>query len=132
MNRPLAVGGLERAVEHRQVLVLEERRALDRFLLVDVMDDRFDFGRRVSELLERQGHGLIDDLHQPAADELLVFHQRDVGLHAGRVAVHHEADGAGRREHRGLRVPVAEVLAELDGLVPRLLRAGKEIAGTYF
>ena len=70
---------------------------------------------------------LIDDLHQPAADELLVFDQRDVGLHAGRVAVHHEADGAGRREHGGLRVAVAEILAELDGLVPCLLRTGVEI-----
>jgi hypothetical protein len=31
-----------------------------------------------------------------------------------------------------LRVAVAEVLAELNGLVPRLLGAAVEIAGTYF
>ena len=77
------------------------------------------------------GHSAVDDLHQPAADELLVFHECDVGLDAGRVAVHHETDGAGRREHRGLGVAVTEVLAELDGLVPCLLGAGKEIAGTF-
>ena len=48
MDRALAAGGLERAVEHRQVLVLEERRPLDRLVLVDVVDDRLDLGLRCS------------------------------------------------------------------------------------
>ena len=39
MDRPIAVGRLEGAVEDRQVLVLEVRRALDRLVLVDEGDD---------------------------------------------------------------------------------------------
>ena len=81
----------------------------------------------VAELLQRHRHRLVDDLHHPAADQLLVLDQRDVGLDAGGVAVHHEADGAGRRQHGGLGVAVAEVLAELDRLVPRLPGAVVEV-----
>ena len=103
------------------------RRAFDGLVLVDVPDDFLDLGGRVAELREGHRHGVVDDLHQPAADELLVLHERDVGLDAGRVAVHHEADGAGRREHGGLRVPVAMFVAELDALVPHLLRVLEQI-----
>ena len=77
----------------------------------------------VAELLQRHRHGLIHDLHQAAADELLVLHQRDVRFHAGRVAVHHEADRAGRRQHGGLGVAEAVLLAHLDDFVPH--RAGR-------
>ena len=52
-------------------------------------------------------HRLVDDLQHAAAGEQLVFHQRDVGLDAGGVAIHEEADGAGGREHGDLRVAVA-------------------------
>ena len=72
----------------------------------------------VPELGERHRHSLVDNLHQAAADELLVFDQRDVRLHPGRVAVHHEADCAGRRQHGCLGVPIAVLLAEVDRLVP--------------
>ena len=41
----LAVGRLEGAVEDRQVLWLEVRRALDRLALVDVGDDLLDLLR---------------------------------------------------------------------------------------
>ena len=127
VDRALAVGRLEGAVEHRQVALEQVRRALDRLLLVDVGDDVVDLRGGVAELLERHRHRLVDDLHHPAADQLLVLDQRDVGLDAGGVAVHHEADGAGRREHGGLGVAVAEVLAELDRLVPRLPGAVVEV-----
>ena len=86
-------------------------------------------GFGVAQPLERHRHGAVDDLHQAAADELLVLDQRDVRLDAGGVAVHHEADGAGGREHRGLGVAIAEVLAQLERLVPRLLGRGVEIGG---
>ena len=118
LDRAVALRRLERAVEHRQVRFLQRRRAFDRLVLVDVVDDRVDLRRRVAELLERHRHGLVDDLHQPAADQLLVLDQRDVRLDAGGIAVHHEADGPGRRQHGRLRVPVAELLAELHRIVP--------------
>ena len=120
---------LEGAVEHRQVALQQVRRALDGLLLVDVLDDVVDLRARVAQPLERHGDRLVDDLHHPAADELLVLDQRDVRLDAGGVAVHHEADGAGRRQHGGLRVAVAEVLAELHRIVPGLLGGVVEIGG---
>ena len=57
-----------------------------------------------------------------AADELLELHQGEVGLDAGGVAVHHEADGAGGRQDGGLRVAPAVGLAEpsLLDVVPGL------------
>ena len=61
---------------------------------------------------------LVDDLEHAAAGEEFVFDQRDVGLDAGRVAVHEEPDGSGRREHSDLRVAVALLLAEAQGFVP--------------
>ena len=47
--------------------------------------------------------------------------ERQIGLHAGGVAVHHESDRAGGSEHGSLAVPVAVFLTERDGLVPDLL-----------
>ena len=113
--------GLKRAVEDRQVLVLDGGRAFDGAGGVDVADDGVGLVGGVAELEQRGGHGVVHDLDHAAADQLLVLHQRQVGLDAGGVAVHHEADGAGGRQHRDLRVAVAELLAVLQGLVPGLL-----------
>ena len=76
----------------------------------------------VADLPQRPRDRQVDDLHRAAADELLELDQREVGLDARRVAVHHEADGAGRGEHRRLGVAVAVLLPELDDVVPRLRR----------
>src|SRR5438270_719544 len=75
----------------------------------------------VAELEEGGGHGLVDDLDHAAADQLLVLDQGEVGLDAGGVAIHHEADGAGGREHSDLRVAVSELLAVSERFVPALL-----------
>ena len=67
---------------------------------------------------KRFRHGAVDDLEVAAAGELLELHQREVGLDAGGVAIHDEADRAGRRDDGGLRVAVAVLLAELERAVP--------------
>ena len=94
VDGPRAVGGLEGAVEDRQVLGLDVRRALDGLALGQVVEDLVDLFRAVAELLERRGHGLVDDLEEALADQLLVLDERDVRLNAGRIAIHHEGDGA--------------------------------------
>ncbi len=116
----LAVRGREGAVEDLDVLVLEVRRALDCFLLVEVLDDVLDLGRVVAHAAQHAGDRLVDDLHHPAAHELLVLDEGDVGLDAGGVAVHHEADGAGGRENGDLGVAVSVLGAEGVGLVPHV------------
>ena len=67
---------------------------------------------------ERPRHGVVHDLHQAAADERLVLHERDVRLDAGRVAVHHEADRARWRDHCRLRVAVAVLAARARARCP--------------
>ena len=117
----------DRDVEHRQVLVGQPGGADDRAVLVDVRLDLLDLLVGVAERLQRERDRAVDDRHLPAADELLELHEREVGLDAGRVAVHQERDRARRREHRRLRVAVAVLVAERDRLVPR--RAARRRAG---
>ena len=117
VDGPLAVDRLERAVEDRQVLGLEVRGALDRLVLVHVGDDLLHLVGAVAELAQGRRDRLVDDLEEALADQLLVLDERDVGLDAGRVAIHHERDRAGGREHGDLGVAVAVRLAELERLV---------------
>src|SRR5205085_2504105 len=71
-------------------------------------------------------HGLIDDLEVPAAGELLELDEGEIGLDAGRVAVHDEADGAGRGDdgHLGVAEPVLD--AEFEHAVGLGPGAGEE------
>ena len=58
-----ALRRLERAVEDRQVAVLQVLGLLDRVVRVDVLDDASDLLRVVAEAPERRRHRLVDDLH---------------------------------------------------------------------
>ena len=116
----------DRHVEHRQVLVGEAGRADDRGVLVDVGLDLLDLLVGVAERLQRHRDRAVDDRHLPAADELLELHEREVGLDAGRVAVHEERDRPRRREHGRLGVAVAVALAERRRPPPTSARAAVE------
>ena len=116
-----ALGGLEAAVEDGEVFGLEAGGALNGAGGVDVADDVVDLGVGVAEFEEGAGDGVVDDLDHAAADELFVLDEGEVGLDAGGVAVHHEADGAGGGEDGGLGVAVAVLLAEGEGGVPGVL-----------
>jgi hypothetical protein len=70
-------------------------RVLDRVVLIDVLQDLGDLGLGIADPAKRDRDGLVDDLEHPAADQLLVLDQGDVGLDAGGIAVHHEADRPG-------------------------------------
>ena len=111
------------------MLVFDMRRAFDGAGRVDVADDGVRLIVIVAQLEQRRGHGLIDDLDHASADQLFVFHQRQVRLDAGGVAVHHEADGAGGGEDRDLGVAVAVFFAVGEGFVPALLAGFVERGG---
>ena len=123
-----ALRRLERAIEDGKVIVLHVRRPFDRARSVDVADDGVGLLVRVSELEERSGHGIVDDLDHAAANQLLVFHQREVRLNASSIAVHHEADGAGGSEHGDLAVAIAELFAVSESFIPALLAGFVDIA----
>ena len=129
LNGAPAVGGLERAVKHRQVLFLQMRRGFDGAGAVNVVNDVADLIGLVTQALQGHGDGVVDDLDDAAAHQPLVFHQGEVGLDAGGVAVHHESDGAGGSNDGGLGVAVAELLARGQRLVPGVLGRGQQRGG---
>ena len=90
-----------------------QRAVSDRVFL-----DRLGFGRGVAELAQCLGHHAVDDLEGAAAGQLLELDQGAVGLEACGVAVHHQSDGAGGRDHRNLGVAKAVLLAEIEGVIP--------------
>ena len=122
--------GLNAQSKTGQVLGLEAGRALDRLALVDVRDDRLDLVGRVAELAQGARDGLVDDLEVALADQLLVLDEGDVGLDAGGVAIHHERDRAGGREHADLCVAIAVLATELERLVPGLPCRGQQVRRT--
>ena len=125
-------GGIEGALDarddRRREALARERGVVDRGCTLEgavadgVGNDLANLRRRVAKRLQRLRHRPVDDLEVPAAGQLLELHQGEVGLDAGGVAVHDEADGAGGRDHRRLGVAVSVLLAEFHRAVPGALR----------
>ena len=92
---------------------LRQARMADRIGL-----DLGDLGGPVAEHAQGFGHRAIDDLPIAAAGELLEFHQGEIRLDAGRVAIHDEADRAGRRDDAHLGIAIAVALAERERPIP--------------
>src|SRR5208337_805560 len=82
-----------RAVEHLVVLGSQPGGVHHVAVLGDVLGDRLDLLVRVTEVLQRARHRLVDDLHGATADQLLELDQGQVGLDASGVTIHHEAYG---------------------------------------
>ena len=129
MDRPGSALRLEGAIKNGEVLFLEPRRSFDRLVLVHELHDPIHRILPVAETTQRLGHRVVHDLEHPASRELLVLHEGDVGLDAGRVAIHHEGDRAGGRDHRDLRVPVAGLGAERRALLPGCPHRIHQVAG---
>ncbi len=110
-----------------------QRRRVDARSLIDVaVTDSigFDFSNlafRITERAECFRYSAIDDLEVTTASELLELHQRKIRLDAGRVAVHDEADRAGRRDDGGLCIAVAMLFAKFQRLVPGSTCMGNHI-----
>src|SRR5207237_229477 len=113
----------ETAIEHRQVLRLQVRRALDGAGGIDVADDLLHLLGRVAQLDQRRRHRVVDNLDHAAAHQLLVLDQCQTGIDAAGVAIDHEPDRAGGGDHRDLRVAVAAAAPGFVGVVPAMLRA---------
>ena len=120
---------LERAIENRQVLIPKIRRALDRVVLFDELDDMFDLLAVVPELPERFGNRLVDDFHQPTAHQFLVLHKCDIGLDTSRVTIHHEADCSCRGKDGRLSVPVTVFFPDCNRFLPDIPGSSEEFGG---
>ncbi len=113
--------GVEALASKRRVV--DAGRVRERAVADRIGFDLGDIAFAVAERAERLRHRLVDDLEVAAAGELLELHEREVGLDAGGVAIHDQTDRAGRRDHGGLRVAEAVLLAELERAVPGAPRA---------
>ncbi len=78
----------------------------------DVAQDVVDLLGAVAEVYQGWAEGLVGDLEISAAGELFEFDEGEIGLDAGGVAIHEQADGAGGGDDGGLGVAIAELFAE--------------------
>ena len=105
MDAALSSIGLESAIEHFQVFGFETALhddaiffdIFDRVVFLDVRDNRFDLLAGIAQAAKRFGHGAVDDFQHAPSGQQFVFHQRNVGFNAGRVAVHQKSNRAGGR-----------------------------------
>ena len=125
IERPPPMGVSEQS-NTGKMLGFEPGRAFDFALGVDVIDDLGDVLGRVAEPHQRLRHGVVDDLDHAAAHQPLLLHEREVGLDAGGIAIHHEADRARGSEHGDLRILVAELFAQFERRIPRFLRGAQQ------
>lgn len=78
-----------------------------------ILLDLLDLLVGVAEAGKRLVHRLVDDLEVAAARELLELDDGKLRLDARGIAIHNEADGAGRSDHTHLRVAETVLLALL-------------------
>src|SRR5690606_34483940 len=88
-----------------------------------VAHDCLDLRLAIAKLSQSRGDRAVDNLEVAAPRELLEFHQGEVWLDTRGVTVHHQADRAGRCDHRDLRIAEAMSFAQLQGLVPAVARS---------
>ena len=88
--------------------------------MVESFDISEVWWKGTDSLTKTDADGLLDDLESASTCEQFVFYERDIGLDAGGVAIHEEADGAGGCEHGDLCVAVAVFFAERKCGVPCL------------
>ncbi len=130
-RRELVIRKTERAQSH----VVDTRRISQRAFADDVVDDPARRALIVSKRAKRRADRLIDDLERATARQLLEFQQREFRLNPGRIAIHDEADRAGRGDHRSLGIAVPVTAAKIVRGVPRsdrpieqpAIRAGRVI-----
>ncbi len=130
-------GALESRIQGFDLLVgkalrLQRRRIDARRLIEIAMADGIslnlrDLAFRIAKRAQRFRHGAVDDLEIAAASKLLELHQCEVWLDTGRIAIHDEANRAGRCDDGGLRIAVAVLFAKLQRLVPGRTGMGDEV-----
>ncbi len=120
-----------RAVEslRLQRFVVDEGRSLEGPPAGAIDDDLLNLRLGISQRLQRRRQALVDDLEIAATRQLFELHQGEVRLDAGRVAVHDQADRAGRRDAGRLRIAEPIGRAQLQRPVPGTPRADEQLRG---
>ena len=77
-----------------------------------------DLGLRISECAQSRRNGPVDDFEIAAAGKPLEFDEREIRFDPRRVAIHEEANRAGRGDGGDLRVAIAMPVAHGESLFP--------------
>src|SRR5207302_7198277 len=85
---------------------------------------------RVAQRAQRRGQRLIDNLEVAATRQLLELHQREVGLDAGRIAVHGQGNRAGWCDATDLGVSIAMTFAKRERAIPTIASRGEQVGRT--
>ena len=94
-----------------------------------VANDVVDVALGVAQPREGGRHRSVDDLEIAAAGQLLELDQGEVRLDAGRVAIHHQGDGAGGGDASYLGVAKAVLFAQAEHVIAFVAGRGQEIVG---
>ena len=105
-----------------QGVAVDVRRALERHRPQHVGEDGSPLVGGVPEVAQGGLDALVGDLEVAAAGQLLEFHQREIRLHPGGVAIHQQPDRAGRGEQCRLSVAVAVSFPVSQRAVPGITR----------
>ena len=101
-----------------QRLVIDTGGIFQRAAAHRIINDLDNLIGSIAEGFQSRWHGAVDDFEVSAACELFELHEGEVWLDPGGIAVHDQTDGAGRRNHRGLGVAIAVLLAEFNRCIP--------------
>ena len=127
MSKAAASAAFQRLDRRRSEALGAQRDMVDawcrfqRAVADGVADDVLDLRLLVAQRLQGQRHHAVDDLEIAAAGERLELDQGEIRLDAGGIAIHHQADRAGGRDHGRLRIAIAMALAQAQRLVPGAL-----------
>ena len=116
----------------RTEAVADQRGVVDRRRLADrAMADRIshhfrNLGTGITQAFQGRRNRLVDDLEIAATGQFFELDQRKVRLNPCGIAIHHQTDGAGGRNDRGLGVAEAMRLPQSQSLIPSRFRQGNQ------
>ncbi len=120
---------LRRKAELAERFVIDVRGIVEAQGAHDVTENVVDLLGGVAEIHQGRAEGLVGDFEITPAREFLEFDEGKIGLDAGGIAIHQQADGSCRSDDGGLCVAEAVLFAQEQGAVPAFLRGAEEMRG---
>ena len=100
--------------------MVDTRRIAKRAMADRIGNDFFNLGRRIPQFFQGGRHRAVDDFEVTTTGQFLELNQGEIGLDACCVAIHDQTDCARWRNHSGLSVAIAMLLAQIQRLIPCL------------
>ncbi len=125
VDEPIAFLRLESAIKNTQMFAQQIRSTFDGVMFLDVLQNVLNLFFGITQALQGGSYRIVYQLDLAAANQLFVLDQGNVRLDTGGIAIHHEADGAGRGNDRDLRILKAVALSHFQRIGPNFLCSRK-------